>query len=100
MIIGDATYYRLSSSPTPPMGPSLVRTSDFDSNIPCPDGAPFVNYLVIWRGMNGPAFFCSAGSLVRSSARRHHMTLGEFCEHYSDMDGPTIAAIKKEDLPE
>ena len=100
MIVGDALHYRLSSSPNPPMRPRLVRTSEFGSNIPCPSGAPFVNYVVIWIGKNGPGFFCSAGSLVRSSARRHAMTLGEFCEHYSDMNPGIISAIKKEDLPE
>ena len=95
MIIGDTTFYRLTTRSDAPFGPSLVRMSDFDSDVPCPAGAPFLNYLSLWRGTNGPGLEIAAGSIVMAAARRRGMSLGEFCRVYSSMAPRDVDAIKR-----
>ncbi len=95
MIIGDTTFYRLTTHNDAPFGPHLVRTPDFDTDVPCPGCAPFLNYVSLWRATNGPGLEIAAGSIVMAAARRRGMTLGEFCRVYSSICPVDIDTIKR-----
>lgn len=97
MIIGDLTYYELKFVRANGREQCLVRTSDFDPDMPCPSHAPFRNYLVIWRATDAGLFRAIPGDQVANYALQRELTLGEFCERYGNMDAATISAIKRQD---
>lgn len=93
MIHGDIKYYRLIAQKKR----RLIPARAFSSGVPCPDHAPFPDYLAIWQERNGAGFCVIAGATVANYALRQHMTIAELCAAHSDMGDSLISAIKAQE---